>query len=334
MKLKTALAAAFVSGMYVFSVFAGAESIRQAVELCIKSLVPGIFCSVIFSLFLAKSGLWTYFGGSALLLTGLLCGFPSGAIMASGLYERGEISKKQAERICFLYSLPSPAFVIAVAGGEIYGSLFMGVMLYVVLLLSLLVCDMIFYPKTENSAPEKKCRALLPSLVDAVSESGEKCLTICSFVMFFYVLGSAVTKLPLIDKLFKALVLSLIEMTRAVKACSALTPNAAFIMTSFALAFSGISVGAQVGFYALKGGISMRGYFEKRLVFAAVAVLLSSALLYLPAPVFAVFGGLIIFCFALKRKYLQKGGKNKKDSENTSYKGFVYKSSDKAKGEA
>lgn len=332
MKIRLILTAAFVSLIYVYAVFGGAESVRQAVLLCVKNLVPGIFCSVVFSLYLVKSGLWTYFGKDALCAAGLLCGFPTGAIMASSLYEKGEISKKQAERICFLYSLPSPAFVISVVGGEMYGSILFGAMLYAVLILSLLVCDTVFYPKNEKIPAKKYCRSFLPSLTDAVSETGTKCLTISSFVIFFYVLGSILTDVFTLNGPIKALALSFVEMTRAVKESSELSPNTAFVISTFALAFSGVSVGAQVGFYASCGGISMKGYFEKRAFLAVTAVLISLLLLYLPAYVFAVFSGIVLFAFV--RKYLKNGGKNKKDSENTPYERFVHKASDKAKGKA
>ncbi len=334
MKYKASIAAGLVFAMYIFSLFFGSQSVREAIALCAKSLVPGLFCSVVFSLYLVKSGIWTYFGQGALFMTGLLCGFPTGAIMASSLYKSGQISENQARRLCFLYSLPSPAFVISVVGGEMYGSLLLGAMLYTVLLMSLLVCDMIFYAGEENTPPEKKCRGLLISLVDSLSESGQKCLTICSFVMFFYVIGSAVSNIGFANKYIAALVLSLLEMTGAVSAISALSPNTAFVMTAFALAFSGLSVGAQVGFYATHGGISMRGYFVKRTVLGAVAVLLSLALVYLSSACFAIVCATVLFCFFFVRKYLQKGGKNKKDAENAAYEGFVYKAADKAKSKA
>lgn len=330
-KMRIFFALLLILCVYVFSLFFGAQSIREAVYLCIKSLVPGLFCSVVFSLYLAKSGLWTYLGHGAVALTALLCGFPTGAVMASSLYENGEIPKEQAERICSLFSLPSPAFVISVTGGEIHGSFFMGAVLYFILLMSLLVCDMIFYPNIENTAPKKKCRALVSSFVNSVSEGGTKCLAICSFVMFFYVLGSAFTAFVSLNKPFGAVLLALLEMTRAVKAISALSPNTAFILTAFALAFSGISVGAQVGFYALNSGLTMRGYFEKRFLLSAVAVLISLSLLYLPPFLFAALCGGIIFCFILKRKYLQKRSKDKKNTEKTPYERVAYISADKAK---
>lgn len=296
-----------VVGAYILSFFGGAESVKEAIALCAQSLVPGLFCSIVLSLFLIKSGIWTYLGHNAIAILALICGFPSGAIMASSLYEKGEITEKSAERVSFLYSLPSPAFVVVYVGKTLHGSFFEGVMLYLVLVASLLICDMIFYPKTDAPSPKKACKEPSEAFVDAVSETGSKCLTVCSFVIFFYVLGNAVSG----HGAYGAVILSLLELTHAVKEIASLSPDVSFAMSAAALSFSGISVWAQIGFYMKSGGLSMRGYFVKRVTLAAFAILVSLCLLYLPPAVFGAFCG-----FVLTLKYLQNGRKNKKHAEN------------------
>lgn len=333
-KLGIFFAFAFVAFIYVFSLLGGTLSVRDAIVLCVRELVPSLFCSIAFSLYLVRSGLWSYLGHGAVLLTGLLCGFPTGAIAAADLYASGRLSKKQTERASFLYSLPSPAFVIAYVGGSVYGSALCGAMLYIILIMSLLICDMIFYPDVETIAQKKAHSRLVSSLVSAVGEAGEKCLSVCSVVIFFYVTGSALDALGVICGVPRAIVLSLLEMTRAVKAIASLPPESAFILTAAALAFSGVSVGAQVGLYITECGLSMHGYFEKRVLLAAFASLLASALVYAPAPVFAVLCAAVLLCFALKRKHLYKGGKDKKDTEDAAYERIAHISADKAENKA
>lgn len=335
MKLKpaTVLPVVLAVAAYAFSFFGGSQSVREALDFCARKLVPGLFCSVTLSLFLVKSGLWSYLGSGAVAVMGLICGFPTGAIMAFELYSSGKITRLEAERVCSLFSLPSPAFVIAYVGGEVNKSLLTGAMLYLVLLIALLICDMIFYPKALPLQQNKICNKPTFALVEAVSETGGKCLTVCSVVIFFYVLGSAVNAVPFLSTTVKALLFSTLEITRAVSAAEAFSPSAAFVFTAATLAFSGVSVAAQTGLYAMKSGVYIKGYFTKRLVLSVCAALVSLALLYLPPYVFAAACALV-FAIAFFGKYLNKRGKDEKCAEDTPKEGFVHISADKAEAEA
>lgn len=135
---------------------------------------------------LVKSKLWKRLSLSdALLLPvlgGILSGFPTVARDAERLYQKGIITKAEAEKALLLASAPSPAFLIRLGGK----TALQGTLLFI---LSLTVS----YLTAISSKSEKSRGRSAPSpltLPSAVSTSAYSALTVSANIIFFTFLSS------------------------------------------------------------------------------------------------------------------------------------------------
>lgn len=323
-----------ISGLYLFSLFAvGTQSVKASLSLCAQKLLPSLFISVVISVYLLKSGLWRYLpfkrlfakvfklsdSASACALIGILCGFPTGAVCAAEMSAEGICSKKEAERICLIFSLPSPAFVISFVGEGLFESIYIGAVLYLVLFASLYFTNLILC-LTENRdgdyMPEQneekyKTELFLP-IVNAIGESAIRCIKLCAFVVFFSQMASAISFM--LPYGVKTLVYPIFEISQGAVHISSLQLEAALIVSSAALSFSGLSVYGQIASAAYEKGLSLNGYFKKRILMSLISSCLMCALIFLPPVILGVLCFCILF-FIFCKKELIECRKNEKSTK-------------------
>lgn len=200
---------------------ADAARVRQAAAegllLCGRAVIPALFPFMAASTMLVSmgfgewaaprlSGLMALYrlpgpAGSALLL-GLVGGYPIGARTAAELHKKGLLTSGEAERLLGFCNNSNPVFLISVLGGGVFGSPRTGVYLWLIHILSALLTGF-FFRGREASAPRQQPPRLavqpLPSLASAFVEGvGRACgnmVSVCGFVIFFYVLASPVAGL-------------------------------------------------------------------------------------------------------------------------------------------
>ena len=150
---------------------------------------------------------------SAVVLTGLLCGFPVGAAGTCTLYESGGISKEDAGRLAALSSNAGPAFLLGTVAA-LWNSKAYGVFLFAVQTVSALVIA--FFTarasaeETGSSFPcsDAPARTFPEEVCRAVSESASACLSVCAYIVFFRVMAVVMSRLiptfaPLFGILFE-----------------------------------------------------------------------------------------------------------------------------------
>lgn len=172
-------------------------------------------------------------------ITGIICGFPLGIKVACDLYDRGEINDSQLTNLCGLCNNPSIAFVISGVGLGIFGSVRVGILLFISCSISAIICGVIFREKDikiqkAGNIPRQKF-----SLAESIKNAGLTSITISSYVIFFSAMIYALRKTPLIA--------STLELCSAVKTISESTfsINQKLILIAFSLGFSGLSVHLQ-----------------------------------------------------------------------------------------
>lgn len=172
-------------------------------------------------------------------ITGIICGFPLGVKVACDLYDRGEINDSQLTNLCGLCNNPSIAFVISGVGLGIFGSVRVGILLFISCSISAIICGVIFREKDikiqkAGNIPRQKF-----SLAESIKNAGLTSITISSYVIFFSAMIYALRKTPLIA--------SILELCSAVKTISESTfsINQKLILIAFSLGFSGLSVHLQ-----------------------------------------------------------------------------------------
>ena len=122
------------------------DGVRRGVSLCVETLFPSLFPFLVLSeLFVATgaseslgrlfsrpvSALFGISGaGATVLLLGAVCGSPTGAVTAAAFCERGEIDKREFDRLLLFCNVPSSGFLIGATGEALFGNHGAGVALF------------------------------------------------------------------------------------------------------------------------------------------------------------------------------------------------------------
>lgn len=284
----------------LFWLLLDAAEIRAAVleglTLCGKSAIPALFpflavSSLLIALgfgeFVAQplSGLMRLYhiggtGASALIL-GLVGGYPVGARTAAELYRERLLSRDEAERLLSFCNNSNPAFLINVLGLGIFHSIRIGVWLWLIHLLSALLTGLILGRRSvripsdtaQVRRPPSRSIRFSSALVTAVQSALTTMLSVCAFVVFFYVLALPIRKIPGIAG--TALV-GLIELFSATPRLQA-TP-VGFLLAALLTGWGGVSVHCQTLAVLSGSDLSAKRYVLGKavqgLLSAALAVLL------------------------------------------------------------
>ena len=123
-------------------------AMRDGLKLCGNVIVPSLFPFFVLSSLVVELGMSRYLGrmfqpvmaplfrvngacASALAL-GFVGGYPVGARTAISLYQNGQCSKTEAERLLAFCNNSGPAFIFGVVGAGVFGSGALGLLLYLV----------------------------------------------------------------------------------------------------------------------------------------------------------------------------------------------------------
>lgn len=277
-----------------------ADSVRRALGAAASGLVPSLFPFLV----LVNVIIWTGFAdmianplgkpfsllfgingtGAAAFLVGAVGGFPSGAVMASALFENGKLTREEAERLCAISNNPGIAFCTGGIGISLYDSASLGRLVWLCCIVSSVLVGAVSgriaarrgeSPSTteqkttrERMTPGKAAKELCGAVVKACGTM----LNICAFVVFFTVLSDVISAVLTegAGRLAAAVAVSFCEITSAARRASGFGLPVAIPLTTFAAGFSGICVHMQVS-AATGGRLGMRGFFFRKLVSGVVA---------------------------------------------------------------
>ncbi|MBE6654946.1 MAG: hypothetical protein E7608_05755 [Ruminococcaceae bacterium] len=258
------------------------EAAFRALRLCAQRVVPSLF------LFMAASKILLACGGARILsfltaglperafnlsksgtaavILGLLCGYPTGAVVISQALSRGEMTQSEAQSVLPFATAASPAFLAGTVGGALFSSPRYGY----VLIFSQAASSFILLLLTRKKRSEseflqksgKKEEPFLPLLADAVKEAGVCALYVCSFITFFCVFCTAILYFLPIGKTLNALVNGFFEISCGFAALAELecTLFEKYFLAGAILGFSGVSVFMQSASFVCESGISMKKY--------------------------------------------------------------------------
>ena len=276
---------------------ADAEAVRsaasEALTLCGHSVVPALFP------FLAVSGLlvslgfgeWVspHFAGlmgplfrlpgcaASALLLGLVGGYPIGAKTTADLYRGGLLTLGEAERLLTFANNSNPAFLISILGLGVFGSIRVGVWLWLLHVGSALLTGLCFRGWGKTTARQRVTRAIpcrvvafSSAFVGAVRGALTGMLSVCAFVVLFYVLASPLASLG--GHVGPALV----GLTELFSLTPLLTPNRfGFVLASGCAGWGGLSVLCQTAAVLEGSGLSARSCLRGKALQGILAALLA-----------------------------------------------------------
>lgn len=257
-----------------------ADAAREAVSLCLTTVIPSLFPFFAVSSMMQESGLTTLLGRlgtpcmklyhlpgccAVPLMLGFTAGYPVGARTCTELHKNGYLTAQQAVCAAALCNNTGPAFLIGMCGTGVFGSLRAGLLLYTVHIICALLTGLLMRPskpsdtgKIPNAAP---VLPLADCIVRATQSALQSILQVCAFVVLFSVilcilrllrvlhllslfLTPAFAPLGLGSDAITALLTGCIELTQGIAALSPAIgdPYALLPVASFLCGFGGISV--------------------------------------------------------------------------------------------
>ena len=278
------------------------QDVSAALALCARSVIPALFPFLVVSTLLLRLGfgelaapwlaglmepLFRVDGvGSSALLLGLVGGYPIGPRTTAELYRQGALRRDEAERLLAFSNNSNPVFLISVLGLGVFGSVRVGIWLWLIHLLSALLTGLCFrqYP-TGSAGPRNVTRcspfhtvSFSSALVESVRSACSGMLSVCAFVLFFYVLARPLSALSF------PLGPALVGATELFSLTSLLTADRfGFVLAAAASGWGGISVLCQTAAVLEGSGLSPRpcvlGKAVQGLFSLGLALLLSSYVL-------------------------------------------------------
>ena len=307
------------------------EAMGDGLKLCGNVIVPSLFPFFVLSSLVVELGLSRYLGRllepvmvplfrvggacSTALALGFVGGYPVGARTAISLYQSGQCSKAEAERLLAFCNNCGPAFILGVVGTGIFGSGVVGLVLYLAHIAASLVIGVLFRFYKPGQGPGRgqgggvqfQTASFPAALTRSVTGALQSTLNICAFILLFTVVIRLLTLSGVLTALAAALsaLLSPLGMTQAwaqrllagvleiSSGVSSLTQGALggrLSMAAFMLGWAGLSVHCQVLAFLGDSGLSLRTYVVGKAlhgVLSAVLVGLLTRVIPLQVPVWA-----------------------------------------------
>ena len=263
------------------------KSVQSALKLCASSLIPSLFPFAVLTGIINGSGVLLKVSRTVgkpferilginaesvyALFMGSLGGFPIGAICVRDLHSAGRINYKEAARLTALSSNASPAFCIAVLGDSLFGDRALGVKLYICQVIPIILIGFITgrkYRKVMCTPLEKSVNPLSDVITDAIAGAGITMLKICSFAVFFAVIGEifCTAVMRIFGVHAAAFFAAVCELTLAGRYACQLSLEAKSVVAAFAVGWSGLSVHMQTASVLSGSGISLSFYRYTKLI--------------------------------------------------------------------
>ena len=267
-----------------------AESVVAALKLSVSAVVPTlvvfvtaykILAPALTAAFAKMKRLQRFFavspGGMCMIAAGLLSGFPTGSVVYAALRKSGSISEREGESLMPFCNNAGAAFLIGSVGTKMFGYAPYGVALFAFQAVAALT--MILLTRRERrcacEAPAIEREAITPSgAAKAIADGGLTMLGVTAFIVFFAVIGDALTADLKLGGYIGAILRCVLEISGGMNALSRLGALGA-ATGGFAVGFSGLSVYMQCHFAA--GGEGMRKYFFGKLATSAVCGAMTAA---------------------------------------------------------
>jgi len=279
---------------------ADAQSIRaaaqEALALCGRSVIPALFPFMTISTLLISLGFGRWLSpylaglmtplfrlpgqsGSALLL-GLIGGYPIGAKTAAELYREDLLTQPEAEYLLTFCNNSNPVFLISVIGIGIFGSVRVGIWLWLIHITAALLVGVLLRNQQKSVSRQQvtrnipfQCPSFSSAFVAAVRGSAATMMSVCAFVILFYV---AAEPLRTIGGAFSPLLVGALELF-------SLTPLleptvSGFILAAACSGWGGLSVLCQTAAILDGTGLSLRPCFVGKCLHGILSAVLAAAL--------------------------------------------------------
>ena len=269
-------------------------TVSQSLFICLREIIPSLFPFSVISGLLAglfsgmkipfftlisrlfnisEKSVWAY-------LTGLLCGYPIGGKLVLELYEKGDISEKEKDRLLIFANNPGPGFIMGVIGTALFKSVRAGVIIYISFIITSVIFGILTRKKSQKTVIipiyKGERKRFFPLLAKSIKDSIEAVISITGVICFFSSVSAIINKLSLP---YLSLFTGLLEMTGGVYNIYSLTLPLKLkaSLCAFIIGFSGVCVFMQLKVISDK--IKTTAYFSNKLLYGALCALITYILM-------------------------------------------------------
>lgn len=289
-----------------------ANYVREALNLCYVVIIPSLLPFMIFSKILLNTPLINTLGKilnrpakflfnvpgmyAGAYIIGILAGFPTGAKNVAELYKSNPHTKNEAERMLGFCNCASPAFVVSAVGITLFKSVYAGIILYAIHIISSVITGIILRfisgsPHIAANAQSGKQEEVMPlsrNIAEAISDSVTGILQICGIVICFSMTANIIADLiRLLDvnslinenryNNIRFILSSIFEMSSGTDALGRIIVpgQVKFVLASAVISFSGLSVHMQIFNSLMETGLSLKNYFTGKTLNVIISLILS-----------------------------------------------------------
>ncbi len=276
------------------------NGVSEGLTICFYTIIPSLFPFMTLSSYISKSHIFSPFYKFfsipvkktfrqppctvPVIIMSMIGGFPVGIKMVYDLFSDGQITKKQAQKLCLFCMNAGPAFIITTVGINILHSMKAGIIMYISLCLSLLIsgilCSVTMNKNEIIFQRKENIQLPLSSLSAAVSDSLSSILNICAWVILFSSLTNCVKTVIHNESVF-FFSSALLEVT---KGCTLIAGKTPLPIIAFLLGFGGFCVHFQVLGYLKSIGTKYYHFLLGRIFNGTLASIISY-ILFLVFPV-------------------------------------------------
>ncbi len=283
------------------------ESMRNGLELCLKTMIPSLFPLIVLSGLLVPQlaeipfpPKWGKFlglpnGAESLFLLGCIGGFPVGAQCITQAVKNKQLPKQDGERMLGFCCNCGAAFLFGILP-TLFEDSSIPLLCFLIQLESAILVAVIWAEKSSSSKIFTTARASLP---DAIQNSIRAMATICSWILLSCVATGFLQKwfFPFISSNLQILCTGLLELTAGCLSLPRIpSERFRFIACCGMLCFGGISVLLQIHGITAQQQISMKQCILQKLLQAFLGICIASFVvrwgylsLFFPIPICCFF---------------------------------------------
>lgn len=262
-----------------------AQTVRDALALCVQSVIPALFPFFVVSSLFIDLGCAAVLGrslapvmhrlfgvsgaGGTAFLLGIIGGYPVGGRTAGELYRSGQCEREECERLLAFCNNAGPSFILGIAGLGCFGSVRVGAWLYLIHVGAAVMVGLLFRSTSRQMGrPEKtETPRWADALIEAVRGGAMSMVNICAFVVFFLVILRLFSRFTGIQH---GAILGIVEMTNGILRLA--NDRRGFIWAAGLLGWGGLSVHCQTAAVLSGSGLSLKRYFIGKALQAAISM--------------------------------------------------------------
>lgn len=288
-QIGTLVFAAIGMGLMIIDTKTALSGAKEGILLCIGTIIPSLFPFFVLSNLLTSAvfGLKSAWlrpigrlfgipaGSEALLIVGLLGGYPVGAQSVTQAYRAGHLKKDDARRMLGFCSNAGPAFIFGMAS-SLFESPYIPWILWAVHILSALFVSFIL-PGRNDGGEVSPVKAASLTLPQALSKAITVMAAVCGWIILFRVLIAFLQRwfLWLLPETAQIALIGLLELSNG--CCELINipgEGLRFLLCAAFLSFGGLCIAMQTASVTEELGM----YLPGKLLQGLISILLAAAL--------------------------------------------------------